>query len=195
MNRWLIVLSFLLAANVALAQNEKDSLVYKMPVINGKLIYKDSVELKGGKKVVMDSIAKKWFLGYFKYYKTDTSSKDKGLPGTILNRAAVVFRMTTTSVALVKYDFYLIFTLNVNCSDGYYTYKIFDIFFTPKSGLFRAVGYYQQSPEYLLGLYKQKHLGFGPAINFGRKKICEYLTNTDNGIRACIASLNKAMAN
>ncbi|MES2110443.1 MAG: DUF4468 domain-containing protein [Bacteroidota bacterium] len=195
MNRWLIVLFFLLTTSVVLAQNEKDTLVYKMPVIDGKLIYKDSIELKGRKKTMMDSVAKKWFFSYFKYYKKDTSSRDKGLSGIILDKAAVEFRMSTTSVALVKYDFYLIFTLQVNCADGYYTYKIFDIFFTPKSSLFRSVGYYQQSPEYLLGLYKQKHLGFGPAINMGRKKIREYLTNTDNGIRACIASLNKAMAN
>lgn len=194
MNSWVIMLLFLLIANVGLSQEGKDSVIYGMPVVNGKLFYGDSIELKGRNRVSLDSTAKKWFVNYFKYYQKDTLLRDKDLSSIVLDRAAVEFRMTTSSLALVKYDFYLIFTMKISCTDGYYTYKIFDVFFIPKNRLFRAVGYYQSSPDYLLGLYKQKHLGLGPAINMGRKKIREYLTNTDNAIRGAIASLNKAMA-
>ncbi|MCR8558029.1 DUF4468 domain-containing protein [Mucilaginibacter sp. BJC16-A38] len=191
----LAVLLFLLLAKVGIGQTSKDSIVYNLPVINGKLVYADSIIVKGHDKAILDTTAKKWFKGYFKVYRPDTLAKDKDTSSVILNRAGLEFRIATTSVALVKYDFYLIFSIKINCKNGYYTYRISDIFFVPKKDFYRRVIYYQSSPDYLIGLYKQKHLGFANSINLGRKKIREYLKCTDDTIRACIASLNKTMVN
>jgi hypothetical protein len=195
MKRILFIALFLLVTKAGFAQNEKDSIVNSMPMVNDRLIYADSIQTKGRDKMTSDTILKKWFNGYFKMYCPDTLSKDKDVNSSILEQAATEFRMTTTSVALVKYDFYLVMTIKINCYNGYYTYKIFDIFFIPKSRVFRTVGYYQASPEYLIGLLNKKHLGLVDGMNMGGKKIREYLTHTNDGVQACIASLNKAMAN
>ena len=164
-------------------------------MVNGRLVYTDTVMVAGRSKAALDTSAKKWFSNYFKYQRADTLAKDKDAASSVLGQAAVIFRMTTTSGSLVKYDFFLVMSIKINCSENGYRYKIFDIFFVPKSGLFRSVGVYQTSPEYLIGLLQKKHLGLGPSINFGRKKINEYLINTHEPIAACIASLKKAMAN
>jgi hypothetical protein len=195
MNRWVIVLLFLLSAKVSLAQKDKDSIVYKMPVVNDELIYEDSVEVKGNSKARLDSLAKKWLGTYFKYYQRDTLSKDKDAKSSILSQTAVEFRIATSSLGMVKYKFYFVTTIKDNCRDNNYTYKFFDMYYTPKSDFFRSMGYYQSSPDYLIGLYRKKHLGLGPSINLGRKKIMEYFTYTNNAVLECIASLNKAMAN
>jgi hypothetical protein len=201
MNKLLLLTLLLFFAKTGFSQTSKDTttnqdaFIYQMPIVNGHLTYADTIILDNHNKTQLDSTVKKWFNAYFKYYRPDTLSKDSDHNSTILNQAAVTFKMTSTSVSLVKYTFYLIFSIKVNCTGNKYTYKIFDIYFVPKSDLFRNISYYQNSPDYLIGIYKQKHLGFANSINMGRKKVCEYLKNTDDGIRACIASLNKAMAN
>jgi hypothetical protein len=195
MNRWSLILLLLLIANTIFAQKDKDSVVNNLPVVNGKLIYTDSITVKGHSRATLDNAAKKWLAAFFEYQRPDTLSKDKDTNSSVLSQGILKFRMTTTSLALVKYDFYLVITIKVDCKDNYYTYKIFDIFFVPKSRFFRAVIYYQDSPEYLIGLYHKKHLGLEPALDMGRKKIREYLTRVNDAITACISSLNKAMAN
>jgi Domain of unknown function (DUF4468) with TBP-like fold len=195
MNKYLFSVLFLFMSIAAFAQSDKDSVINSLPVVDGKLVYTDSVNVKNQSKAHLDSIAKKWFAGYFKYYRADTVSKDKDINSTILKQGALEFRMATTSLALVKYDFFLVITFKINCKDDYYTYKISDTYFMPKDRFFRVAIYYESSPDYLIGLYKQKHMGLGPSVNFGRKKIREYLTRTNNAIQACIASLNKAMTN
>ncbi len=37
------------------------------------------------------------------------------------------------------------------------------------------------------------HMGFAMSVNYGRSKIREYLTCTNDAIRDCIASMNTAM--
>jgi hypothetical protein len=177
------------------AQTGKDTVVYNLPTVNGHLVYTDSVTVKGHSKARLDTAAKQWFNSYFKYHQPDTLFNDKDPNRVVFSRAALQFRMATTSLALVKYNFYLIMVIKIDCKDGYYSYKIFDIYFIPGSALFRTIGYYQSSPDYLIDLYKRKHLGFEASIDMGRKKIREYLTQTNDAIRASIASLNKAMAN
>jgi len=196
MNRKLLIaILFLLISKAGLAQNDKDTLVYNLPVVDGKLVYADSVNIKGHSRAVLDSTAKDWLKKYFKLNRPDTLTKDLDISSSVLSQGALEFRMTTTSVALVKYDFYLIISIKINCRDNYYSYKIFDIFFLPKKDFFRKVISYQSNPDYLIELYKQKHLGFANSINYGRKKIREYLRRTNDNIRACISSLNKTMQN
>lgn len=191
----LTILLLLIIAKPGFGQKKVDSAILKMPITNGRLVYADSIILKNHAKAILDTAATKWFLGYFKMHGPDTLTKDRDKNSCILNRAALEFKMTTTSVALVKYKFYLLMTVKITCKDNFYSYKIFDIFFVPESKIFRNIGMYQYSPEYLLDLYKKDHLGFETAIDFGRKKIAEYLTNVNTGVQNAIASLNKTIAN
>lgn len=179
----------------AFAQKDVDSAILRMPLVGNKLIYADSISLPNHTQKILDTTVKKWFVGYFKHYRPDTLSKDRDPQASILEQAAVEFKMTTTSVALVKWKFYLVMSIKIICRDNGYSYKISDIFFMPENKTMRAVGYYQHSPEYLLDLYKKEHLGFEPAIDMGRKKIAEYLTNVNSPIQNAIASLKKAMTN
>ncbi|WP_183581051.1 DUF4468 domain-containing protein [Mucilaginibacter sp. X5P1] len=199
MNKLLLLSILLLITKAGFSQAGKDSVdtqgafIYQMPMVNEHLIYADTVTLNNHNKNQLYMTARKWFFSYFKYHRPDTLSKDSDSNSAILNQAGVTFKMTTTSVSVVKYTFYLIFSIKINCTDNKYTYKIFDIYFVPKNDLFRNLSYYQHSPEYLIGIYTRKHLGMANSINMGRKKVREYLKNTDDGIRASIASLNQAM--
>jgi len=191
----LIILLLLVIAKTGFGQKKVDSAILKMPIVNGRLVYTDSIILKDHNKAILDTAAKKWLLSYFKVSEPDTLSKDRDPNGSIVARAALEFKMTTTSVSLVKYKFYLVMSIKVICKNNFYSYKIFDIFFVPESKLIRIAAVYQHNPEYLLDLYKKDHLGFEPSIDFGRKKIAEYLTNVNTGVQNAIAELNKAMAN
>ena len=194
MNRLFLLVLFFLIAKAGFAQ-QKDTLISNLPMVNGRLVYADSIKIESHNRSTLDSAAKSWFAGYFKYHQPDTLSKDKDINSTILSQGLLEFRIATSSLALIKYNFYLIITIKVDCKDNYYTYKIFDIYFRPKSDFFYKVGYYQSSPDYLIGLYSKKHLGLVAGMNLGRKKIREYLKCTNDAVLACIASLNKAMAN
>jgi hypothetical protein len=46
MNRCLLIILFLLLTNTVFAQKGKDSAVYKMPVVKGRLIYEDSINVR-----------------------------------------------------------------------------------------------------------------------------------------------------
>jgi hypothetical protein len=222
MYRLTFTFSLLLLTAKLFAQSHRDSLVNNMPMVNGRLVYADTVKVPGHSQKQLDTTAKKWFAGYFKFQRPDTARRkdstttngkdsaatklkdstvskvkelkgDNDATGDLSRQAVLEFRMTTTSVALVKYKFYLVMSIKIHCIDNGYTYKIDDIFFVPESKVFRAVGYYDTSPEYLIGLYQKKHMGLEPSIDLGRKKVVEYLNNVDTGVRGAIASLQQVM--
>ena len=191
MNRLMLIILFFLVTNASFGQADKDSILREMPMVNGRLVYSDSVRVDGHNRAKLDSNAKKWLSGIG--HVQDTLSADKDANSSVLSWCATEFKMTTTSVALVKYKFYLIMVIDVDCFDGYYKYKVFNIYFKPESKLFRIAGYYQMSPEYLIGLLQKDHMGLEPSVDMGRKKIREYLANTNDGVRRAIASLNEGM--
>ncbi|MDB4903905.1 MAG: hypothetical protein JWQ63_3186 [Mucilaginibacter sp.] len=195
MNKLLLIVLFLFLTRTCFAQKDKDTLISNLPMINGSLVYTDSIKVKDHSRIMLDSTAKKWLNSYFKYHRPDTLSKDKDPESSVLSQGLLEFRMTTTSLALVKYNFYVVIKIKINCTENNYAYRISDIYFVPKSKFFRAVGYYQSSPEYMIGLLNKKHLGIVDGMNMGRKKIREYITRTNDAVQACITSLNTAMAN
>ncbi|MDB5159423.1 MAG: hypothetical protein JWR50_4130 [Mucilaginibacter sp.] len=191
----IIIILLLIIAKTGFGQKKIDTAIINMPMVDDRLVYADSIIVKQHTKAQLDTVAEKWRLSYCKFCMPDTLSKDKDPNALILVRAGLEFKMTTTSLALVKYKFYLLMSIKVTCGNNYYSYKVFDIFFVPENRTFRAIGVYQRSPEYLLHLYRKDHMGFEPSVDFGRKKIAEYLTNVNNGVQSVIASLNKSMAN
>ena len=62
MNRWPLILLLLLIANACFAQKDKDSVVNNLPMVNGRLVYADSIMVKGHSKATLESAAKKWLI-------------------------------------------------------------------------------------------------------------------------------------
>ena len=194
MNRLLLTVLFLFTTNALFAQKEADTLLARLPMFNGRLVYADTVRVEGHSKALLDTTAKRWFNGYFKLHRPDTLAAELDPASSVLSQCAMVFRISSNPHG-IKYNFYLVVKVKINTGDGYYSYKIFDIFFLPKSQFVRGFAIYQTSPEYLIGQLTAEHRGLVISINLGKTKIREYLTDTDKLVRACIASLNKAMSN
>jgi len=193
MNRTVILILFLIIAKIGLAQKGKDTIVYKLPVINGKLTYTDSITVQGHNKAVLDSAAKKWINNYFKYHWADTLSKDKDARSSVLSWALLEFRAPPNSIRAVYYDYYLLVTIKITCNNDYYTYEIFDEYFRPKSGFFNKVVIHPTSADWLIDIYKKKD--YGLMHNLDGSTIRYYLSCVNTAIINCIASLNKAMKN
>jgi hypothetical protein len=196
MNKTLLLLLLLFITKTGFAQKPKDTLIYNLPVVNGKLIYTGYADVKGRDKAELDSIAKKWVLSYFKDNQlTEASGTPILTPNDttsiILNQGLLKYKIKP---GMVNITFYTIITLKMGCVNNYYNYEISNIFFRPKSGVLNAWGY-QNSPEYLITIFKRKHLDFWTAMNVTRNQIREYLDKMNEAVRNCIASLNKAMAN
>jgi len=180
--------AFLLLSNVVFAQ--KDSIAFKIPTEGDKVVYSGSVTVNNKSHVLLDTAAKAWLKSYFKYLRPATPA-DTQDTSAVFSQGMLEYKVRP---GMVNISFFCQVTIRVTCKDNAYTYRISDIYFRPKSEFLNGVGY-QNSPDYLVMIGKRKHLGFGTAWNVSRGQIREYLTKMDMNIRACIASLNKAMAN
>ena len=189
MTRYLFAFLFSIIATGVFAQKAKDTLIYNLPVENGRLIYKDSITLKGRSKASLDTAAVSWFKGYFKYYKPDSLANANDPENSIEELAILEFNVRP---GLINIPYQAVITIHIGCRDNNYTYEIYNIRFGPRSS---SISYlYQHNPEYLIGLYKQKHAGFMRTFIVDKGMIRNYLTNMNTAILACIASLKKAMA-
>jgi hypothetical protein len=186
-----IVLFFVgfLTVNIALAQ--KDEAIKQMPVINGHLIYTDSISVQGHTAAQLDTAAKKWFYSYFKYTDTNIVRTAKDKKSIVFNRGVFEFKCTPM---LITMQYYGIVTMQVQCKNNYYTYKIYHVWFRPKNGVLNELSY-KSSADYLLTLYNKKHLSFSELLSIDKAEVKSYLFSIDTSIRLCISSLNKAMAN
>lgn len=191
MNRLLLIVLFLLSANKIFAQKDKDTTVYNLPEVNGKLVYKDSIFVKGRSDVMLDSLAKKWFNGYFKYWQSDTLSKDRVKNCSVLAQGVLEY---TARPGLLNIPYFAIISIMIKCNDDGYVYEIHDILFRPQNGILYRIGY-ERDPEYLINLYKQKHIGLIKAMSIDRGMIRNYLSSMNTAVLNCIASLKKAMTN
>jgi len=179
---------FLLAFNAAFAQ--KDSIVYKIPMVGDKVVYSGTVTVNNKSAAQLDAASKSWLDSYFKYHLP--AAAPAGADTTKLyNKAMIQYKVRP---GMVNIPFYCQFIISVSCKDNQYSYRISDIFFRPKSNTLNGMGY-QNKPEYLIEVGKKKHLGLSTAMNVTRGQIREYLTKMNAAILECIASLNKAMAN
>lgn len=190
MSRIVLTAMLIFMVIAGFAQKEKDSIVYQMPMVNGRVVYTGSVNVENRSKAALDSVAEKWIPGYFEHYWIDTLTKDKDTAG-IVDMGLLEFRASPNFSGLVKYKFYLKVSIAINCEENRYTYRIFDIQFRPKSRFFNVVVYHPTTPEYLINYYKKKHRNI--LSNFDPTAIKNYLTCVNSAVTACIASLKKAM--
>jgi len=189
MNKALSLIVFLLLANACFAQKGKDTVVYNLPVFDGKLIYTDSIEVKGRDSTTLDTMAKKWFNSYYVAHKADTT-QGKNIKGSVVCQGILEFHLSPN---LYRVLFYMIVSVQIKCWHNHYSYKMWNIHFRSKSGFLNAIYNYPSDPEYLIKQYKQKHLGL---LDINTRHMTRArLSAMNNVVRASIASLNKAMAN
>jgi hypothetical protein len=193
MNRVLMIIFLALIVNVSRAQKGKDTIVYNLPIVDGKLVYSDSVAVKGRSRIVLDSIAKKWFAGNVTPYKDCCNPLATESGSSVFSQGLLQFRAPPNSWRVVYYDYIMLVTVKVDCGEGYYKYKIYDMHFRPKSNFFNTVVEHPTNPEYLIDRYKKKK--YGLLSSMPAEIIRIYLACVNTSVRNCIASLNKAMAN
>ena len=186
MNRILFIALLLLFAKISFAQSPKDTMVTNVPTINGRILYTDSLVIKGRSKHVLDSIAQNWYISYF-FHRVP----EKDTLNSIYGRGMLEYKVKP---GMVNVDYEAAITVQITCKDGWYKYQFYDIKFKPKSDWVGALGY-QRDPEYLIKIYKQKHLTFGQEWNVTRGQIRDYISKMNRAVHECIASLNKTMAN
>jgi hypothetical protein len=186
--KFTLLAAFLLASNVIFAQ--KDSIVYKIPMDGDKVVYSGIVGVDNKNHVMLDTAAKAWLKGYFKYLRP-AAPPDAQDTSSVFSQGLLEYKVRP---GMINIPFYCQITIRVTCKENQYSYRISDIYFRPQNGFLNAVGY-QNSPDYLVRVGKKKHLGLATAWNVSRGQIREYLTRMNTAIRECIASLNKAMAN
>ncbi|MBD1363516.1 hypothetical protein IDJ77_06820 [Mucilaginibacter sp. ZT4R22] len=190
MKRYLITAVLALLLKCSLAQDVKDSLVYNLPMVNDKLIYADTVKVTGS-KAVLDRVANAWFKNYFKNYRPYPADREVDVGAAVFDQAMLEYKV---SPGLIAIDYFAAVSIKITSGNNFYAYKIYEISFRPKNGVLNKIGY-QNDPDYLIKLYKKKHLGLITSMSLSRGMIREYLDKMNTAVIACIASLNKAMAN
>jgi hypothetical protein len=191
-----IIVSCLFIAKVAFAQKTADAIINDMPMVGGRLVYGGAVEVKNHKRKLLDSVGKQWLFNYFKDNKlSDANGKfTPALDDTsrlTLRGGLINFRIAP---GMIKIDFYAFVNLKFKCVNEKYFYQIDSIYFRPKKAALNTLGF-QNNPEYLLKLYKQKHFGLWDYMQIPKSSISRYLLGLDMAIQECIASLNNAMSN
>ena len=182
----ILIAAFLLVSNVILAQ--KDSIVYKIPTVGDKVVYRGRVTVNSKTLVMLDTASKTWFNSYFTYRRPATPADGQDT-SSVFSQGLLEYKVRP---GMINIPFSCQITIRITCKDNQYSYRISDIYFRPKSEFLNAVGY-QNSPDYLVRVGKKKHLGLATSWNVSRGQIREYLTKMDAAIRDRIASLNKAM--
>lgn len=182
------------AVSTAFAQKPKDTLIYNLPTVNDHLIYEGTAKVQGRNKATLDSLARAWFFDYFRMNNlsadsTMSISSVNDTTSTALNRGMIEYKVRP---GMVNITFIAFINIKVSVADNSYSYKIDHIFFRPKNATLNSVGY-QNDPEYLIKVYKKKHLGLATAWNVTRGQIREYLSMMNAVVRSCIASLNSRM--
>jgi hypothetical protein len=183
-----LLAAFLLLSNVIFAQ--KDSIAYKIPTEGDKVVYNGTVVVNNKSRAMLDTASKAWLKGYFKYIRPVTPADGQDT-SSIFSQGLLEYKVRP---GMVNIPFFCQVNIRVTCKDNSYTYRISDIYFRPKSEYWNNSGF-ENSPDYLVKVGKKKHLGLATSWNVTRGQIREYLTKMDANIRACIASLNKAMSN
>jgi hypothetical protein len=190
MKKSVLLVVFLFSTTVGLCQTGKDTIVYNLPTVDGKLIYTGGAELKNKASY---SVAKKWLFGYFNLSEANATTPlaKHDTTNLTLRRGLLDYYVKP---GLIKINFIAIANIKINLTANKYTYKIDSIYFRPKNNVLNELGY-QNSPEYLIELYKQKHLGLFTSMQLDRNMIRKYLSAINAAVLECITSLNKAMAN
>src|ERR1700744_503169 len=93
MNKLLLTVCISAINCAAFAQHlPKDSVIRHIPVVNNKIVYIDTVSVKGHTAMQLDSAAKKWFLSYFIHPDSITNTAPLAGNNAVLNRGIFDFK-------------------------------------------------------------------------------------------------------
>ena len=169
-----------------------DSLLARLPIINGKLIYQDSINIPGQNVSKLDSMVKRWFYNNFQY-RCFLPQKGKDTLHNLLGQGIMEFSDFNRH-QIVKYHYYLVMTIQINCRDNSYSYKISDMGLVLKNKFLNSAVMRPATPEYIIDLYKhKKHYWW--TTGFTSNGLKDYLANMNRLALNTVASLKKAMAN
>ena len=111
MNRILFIALLLLFAKISFAQSPKDTMVTNVPTINGRILYTDSLVIKGRSKHVLDSIAQNWYISYF-FHRVP----EKDTLNSIYGRGMLEYKVKP---GMVNVDYEAANTVQITCKDGW----------------------------------------------------------------------------
>ena len=109
------------------AQN-KDTLGMNIPFTEGHIIYQGVVNVNGLSKNDLLNNCKQWFVDYFKSSKDVIQNEDRE-QGRLIGKG--VATISTTLYWGMRGYFYDNMTIQVDCKDNKYRYKIYSIVLTP----------------------------------------------------------------
>ena len=178
MKKLILIAAMAFACLLSKAQN-KDTLGMNIPLTEGHLIYQGVVNVNGLSKNDLLNNCKQWFVDYFKSSKDVIQNEDRD-QGRVIGKGFAT--ISTTLYWGMRGYFYDNMTIQIDCKDNKYRYKIYSMVLTPQD----------DHREILAESMVYKILGNGKC--FLNKSQCQRLLmqlglETNN----IIASLNKSM--
>lgn len=104
----------------------KDSTEVGFPVKDGRIVYESIGDAKGVKKEAIYASAKKWIVDSFKSSKTVIQTEDKE-DGQLIGSALSLVSIKNNSWLVPTYELNLDYTIQINCKDGKYRIRFYDI--------------------------------------------------------------------
>lgn len=115
---------------------QKDTIGLNLPLVDGKIIYQSVIELPGRTQIELYKNSKQWFVDYFKSSKDVIQNDDKE-SGKVIGKGIIFVYLKTTFFSQTISDK---ITIQIDCKDGKYRYKIYDINLTVPSSYSSVTG-------------------------------------------------------
>jgi len=179
MKRILLIVFFITFSISSYAQH--DTVGLHIPIKDSKIVYEGVIEVPERAKQELLNNAKQWFVDYFKDSKNVIQNEDKD-QGRIVGKGIILIELNT-------YDK---ITIQIDCKDGKYRYRIYDM-----TGIIPAhydvwIGNVGESiflPEALIN-----KLTVDGEAAFTKNKCRKLLQSIGNETKSTIESLKKAMS-
>lgn len=180
----LLIIALLIIPIFGFAQ--KDTIGLNLPMKEGKIVFENVIEIPNKSKMDLYNNAKQWFVDYFRSSKDVIQNEDKD-QGRIIGKGIIFIKLK----ALVTQTYDDKITIQIDCKDGKYRYRIYDMIGTVPAQYNSLVGHISASDftgEELIG----KLTGTGKA-QFTKNQCRKLLESINNETHSTIASLQKAM--
>ncbi|HZX59300.1 MAG TPA: DUF4468 domain-containing protein [Mucilaginibacter sp.] len=175
----LLIASFITLSISSYAQN--DTVGLHIPIKDSKIVYEGVIQIPERTKQDLLNNAKQWFVDYFKDSKNVIQNEDKD-QGRIVGKGIIVIQPKA-------YDK---ITIQIDCKDGKYRYRIYDMIGTIPAHYDVWVGNVREInflPEDLIN-----KLTIDGEAPFTKNKCRKFLESINAEITTTIESLKKAMS-
>lgn len=184
MKKLILTIGVLFITGICLAQ---DTLLNKLPIKNGGLVYEKVVEMPGKSKIDLYNNAKQWFVDYFKSSKDVIQNEDKE-QGRITGKGIALIPFKGGLGTTFMYDQHM--TIQVDCKDGKYRYRVYDIYVnSPVVATRYGINQAKAMDSELIG----KVNGTGKC-QFSKKQCARLLESIDFQVNETARELNMSMS-